>query len=119
MTRRDEGESTFDYEGQTFRLRFDFNAMVDFEELTDKRMLTVLDEMSEGTARAKDTRALFWAMLQKHHRGITQEAAGEMVLVGMAALMAAAESAMPRPDPDAVAMDDQPEKTLAAPSPAA
>ena len=119
MTRRDEGESTFDYEGQTWRLRFDFNAMVDFEELTGKRMQGVLDEMSEGIQTAKDTRALFWAMLQKYHRGIAPESAGEMLLAGMGALMAAAESAMPGQDPDTTAMDDQPEKTLAAPNPAA
>lgn len=108
MTRRGEGEATFQADGKTWRLRFDFNAMADFEAETGKRIFDVLEGMEEGAAKsasASDVRALFWAMLREHHPDVTLRDAGRMVTQGMEALNAAALSALPSPEPESEESD--------------
>lgn len=100
MTRRGEGEATFDFGGKTWTLRLDFNAMADFEEQTGKGFLLTLEAMGTGAASANDIRALFWAMLQDHHPELTIREAGRMVTAGMSALNQAAISAMPSAEPE-------------------
>lgn len=102
MTRRNEGEATFEADGQTWRLRFDFNAMADFEAETGKNALQALEGMETGTASAQDIRALVWAALRDGHPDVTLRQAGRLVVEGLQAFQKAAVSALPSPS-------DQPE----------
>lgn len=117
MMRRDEGEASFEFEGATWRLRFDFNAMCDFQETTGKPIFATLEAMEAGGADPFDIRALFWVMLRDAHPDVTLRQAGRMVTQGMAALQAAALSALPSADP--ANEGDETEKSKAAPSRAA
>ncbi|NEX45185.1 gene transfer agent family protein [Pseudotabrizicola algicola] len=117
MTRRDEGEASFECDGEIWRLRFDFNAMCDFQEATGKPIFATLEAMEAGGADPADIRALFWAMLRDAHPDITLRQAGRMVTQGMGALQKAAMSALPSAQPDEGG--EQPEKPKAAPSRAA
>ena len=98
--RRGEGEATFTADGQEWHLRFDFNAMADFEIATGKNAMAALAAMEGDSISAVDVRALFWAALKSHHPDITIEQAGRMVLSGMQAFQAAAASAMPEAEAD-------------------
>jgi hypothetical protein len=95
MMRRGEGEGSFEFDGKTWTLRLDFNAMADFEAETGRPFLTTLEAMGEGTAPMGDIRLLFWAMLRDHHPDVTIRQAGRMVTSGMDALSAASLSALP------------------------
>jgi hypothetical protein len=95
MTRRGEGEASFDYDGKSWKLRLDFNAMADFEEKTGKDCLATLEEMASGRVPATEVRVLVWAMLQDHHPGVTIREAGRMAKLALAALNATVASAMP------------------------
>lgn len=117
MSRRGDGEATFEAEGRTWRLRFDFNAMADFEAEAGKGAFDVLEAMQTGKAKATEIRLLFWATLREHHPEITIREAGRMIFAGMEAFHAAAASAMPAPEPGGEG--ESAGKTQAAASPAA
>jgi hypothetical protein len=115
MGRRNEGEATFEADGQTWHVRLDFNAMADFEAETGKNAIAVLETMEGGDASALDIRALFWAGLREHHPDVTLHQAGRLVIAGMEALQSVTSTALPSPEDG----DKDPEKTTAATSPAA
>jgi hypothetical protein len=115
MGRRNEGEATFEADGQTWRMRFDFNAMADFEEETGQNALAVLQAMEAGKVSAIHIRALFYAALREHHPDITLRQAGRLVASGMEAFETAISSSMPTPQEGDIAS----EKTKAATRPAA
>jgi hypothetical protein len=102
---RGDGEATFDVDGTTWRLRFDFNALLDFEralkaETADADLREVLGRAETGKLTIAETRLLFWAMLQEHHPEATVRVAGRLVIAGMQAMnramAAAADDAAPR-----------------------
>lgn len=102
--RRDEGERTFEYKGQTWRVRFDFNMMADFEAETGLNCLDAMQELQSDTSSPSSItlRALIWASLQEYHPTVTIRQAGQMVTAGLPAFRQAAESALPEADPDAI-----------------
>ena len=51
--RRGEGEATFTADGQEWHLRFDFNAMADFEIATGKNAMAALAAMNAVTGSAR------------------------------------------------------------------
>jgi hypothetical protein len=114
MTRRGEGEATFEADGKTWTLRFDFNAMVDFEEATGGKIFDMLASMESGTASPAALRALIWAMLRDHHPDITLHEAGKIAKAGLRAMNAAALSGLPNSDPAGENGEDSAEKPLAA-----
>jgi len=115
MTRRGEGEASFEVDGKTWRLRFDWNTLADFEQASGKVATTVIDAMGDGTGTMTDVRAMFWAALQEHHPGVGLREAGRLVAAGMQAFHRAAKSGLPGADDEA----DPAEKTTAATPPAA
>jgi uncharacterized protein YbjT (DUF2867 family) len=95
MMRRGEAEASFEFDGKTWTIRLDFNAMADFEDNTGKDLLATMEAMSKGDAPPADMRAAVWAMLLDHHPDVTIRQAGRMVGVGMEALGRAAVSGLP------------------------
>lgn len=62
--------------GQAYRLRFDMNALADFEDATDLNALEALQEA--GKLRAGVLRKLFWCGLKQCHPEIDERTAGRM-----------------------------------------
>lgn len=114
MTRRGDGEAQFSAGGETYRLKFDFNALADYESIAGAAVWGALDRFAEGEATAEDLRAMLCACLQEHHAGITLRAAGRLMSEGRQALSRAMESALAAPP-----SEDEPGEPQAATSPAA
>ena len=73
----------FTAEGQTYRLRFDWNAACEFEQATGKTVSEVLSDVAAGRVSAVALRGLMWAGLHGDDRGVTLVRAGELIgLVG-------------------------------------
>ena len=71
-----KGEIGLTYEGQSYTMVLDFNALCDFEGETGKNALTELEGMEAGALSASDTRALMWAGLRQRHPDMTLQLAG-------------------------------------------
>ncbi|WP_172332496.1 hypothetical protein [Mangrovicoccus sp. HB161399] len=88
-----------------YRLRFTTNAMVAFEEETGSSILSIaksFDAGDEGAIKFSTVRLLAWASLLHGDRGITQEAAGDVIdACGFPAFMAAIGEAIHAAFPDA------------------
>ncbi|PTX39070.1 tail tube GTA-gp10-like protein [Gemmobacter caeni] len=114
MTRRGDGEAQFSAGGETYRLKFDFNALADYESIAGAAVWGALDRFAEGEASAEDMRAMLWACLQEHHTGITLREAGRLMSEGQEALSQAMDTALAAPSAEEESGEPQ-----AATSPAA
>ena len=75
-----KGLVSFDFEGRTYTLAFDFNSMVEYEDATGENAMNALQAFDRGELSAKQARALFWAMLTEHHPEVDIRQAGKMVM---------------------------------------
>lgn len=83
---------------QKWTLRFDFNAMCDFEEHTGKNSLEFIAQFDEGVQlSARDLRTLFWCALIQEHPTATEKDAGRLMSQNPAALVNGLSAAMPDP----------------------
>lgn len=77
-------------------LRFDFNALCDFEAETGKNALEFLEQMDAAAyPSASDMRCLFWCGLRQAHPDATLQDAGRLMGQNPTALTAALDAAMP------------------------
>lgn len=77
---RFRGEATASVDGKQYTLRFDFNAMVAFEDATGAGAMAIFEGFEKGeNVSAKHLRAIVWAMLQRHHPETTLELAGDLL----------------------------------------
>ncbi|WP_273689019.1 GTA-gp10 family protein [Ketogulonicigenium vulgare] len=77
MGKNAKGEVTAKYEGQSYKLVLNFNALCDFEDATGLNGLTLVDQIEAGNPiDARDMRHLIWAALRQHHPEATVELAG-------------------------------------------
>lgn len=99
MVNKVKGEVTLDYDGVTYSMRLDFNALAEFEDAIggDVNALTVLQ--SPSGLNAKKTRALFWAGLRQCHPDMTLEMAGSILSANMHKLGDAMGAAFPDAEP--------------------
>jgi hypothetical protein len=67
-------------DGRELTLRFDFNALAEAEEAADKGTEDIMREMSKGRPRLNTARAMLYAAVRYHHRDITLEDAGDLLL---------------------------------------
>lgn len=85
MANRFLGEATTTVDGVVYTLRFDFNAMVEFEEQTGVSAMDTFENAETGkkakTIKAGHLRAMVWAMLQRHHPGASPQLAGDILSV--------------------------------------
>lgn len=88
------GETSFDVGGKTYTLQFNSNACAELEDLLARGIVSIVQEIMSWSTEPerislKLFRALLWAGLRKHHRGMTVEMAGDLLdeAGGMLALM--------------------------------
>lgn len=99
MSRRGEGEATFEFEGKTYTLVVDFNALIDFEEASGcGNAMERLQTMADRPLDLKETRALIWCLLRARHPEVTERDAGALAHVAVAELGNAIASFAPEPD---------------------
>jgi hypothetical protein len=98
MANRFFGETSVAIAGKTYVLRLDINAMCDFEDVTGKEAMTVLEQLEKGKANTKDLRAMFWCCLKGHQPDVTIEEAGALQSQNLDALTAVLQAAMPTDD---------------------
>ncbi|MBD9525207.1 hypothetical protein IB235_00105 [Paracoccus sp. PAR01] len=83
MANRFLGEVSASAEGQTFTLRMDFNAMIEFEDATGKPAIDAFQEAeqaaAEGRVDFKLLRNIVFAALKRHHPDATIETAGTIL----------------------------------------
>jgi hypothetical protein len=96
-----KGEIVLPIDGQDWRLVLDINALADFEQVTGKQAFGLFDDLDKGTVGIIDLRALFWAALQKHHRGTDLLRAGELLGAAPEAMAALLDKALPDAKADA------------------
>ena len=92
-------------DGAGYTLQLDFNAMCDLEAVTGRNGFDLLDEFEGGKSGMTVLRAVFWAMLQTHHRGLSLEDAGNLLSADPAACRAAIDAAMGKAKPPAPEAD--------------
>ena len=64
--------------GKQRKLRYDFNAMSDFEQVTGQSLFNAMQNMGIGTIRA-----LYWAGLKHQDKGLTLDRTGKMISKAM------------------------------------
>lgn len=99
MANEFKGEVGLSYDGRTYILRLDFNALCDFEGETGKNALTALEGLERGEVTASDLRALMWAGLRQEAPEIDLVTAGRILGENQDALVRAAVAASPEPEP--------------------
>ena len=78
-----------------WRLRLDFNTMIEFEDMTGKDAMSSFEAMERGEATLRDMRAMVHACMLQHHPDATARDAGELLSHDADALAALAKAAMP------------------------
>lgn len=87
-------------DGKTYKLRLDFNAMCEFEDLTGKDPMVVFSEFEHGNASVKMLRAMMWSFLRRHHPDSTLEFAGDLLSQDVSILEKVLAASVPLPDVD-------------------
>lgn len=82
MANREKGEASLQIGDETYTLCLDLNAMAIIEEYfstptKDVQFYEAFAKLEKGGIRY--TRAFIWAGLQKHHKGLSIEATGELI----------------------------------------
>lgn len=95
MANRFLGEITTEVDGQTYKLRLDFNAMAEFEDATGKEAFAVFAAFENGKASVKDMRAILWAGLREHHPDVDMKGAGAILSHDVDILRQLLEACMP------------------------
>lgn len=73
------GDVAVEIDGVLLNLRFDFNALCEFEGVVGETAPLRLERLERGDGSFRDLRAMIWAMLQRHQAGVTLSAVGEMI----------------------------------------
>ena len=76
MAKKIKGEVALKYEGKSYTLLLDFNALAEFEDAA--AVPNALETLNQGMG-AKLTRILFWCGLKGNHPDITLEEAGRIL----------------------------------------
>ena len=97
------GDVGLTVDGADWTLRFDFNALCAFEEKVGVAAPARIAAMEVGQGTALDLRGLIWALLQRHHSGISPLGVGELIDAAphewAAAMRDALAAAAPKYDP--------------------
>jgi hypothetical protein len=72
-------EASFQVGKKTYRLRFDWNAAVEFESASGKKLGDSMLELLKLTICATSLRAMLWAGLRQKHPKVTLSRAGELI----------------------------------------
>lgn len=78
------GEVGFNADGKPYLLKFSTNAFCQLESITGASAVEVAGSM-QGSLRFTTVRALFYVALQRHHKGLSVDDAGDLMdAVGIA-----------------------------------
>jgi hypothetical protein len=89
------GEVEIESGGNKYKLRMDFNAMCEFEDVTGVNAMDAFADFEKGKISVKNMRAMMYAFLKRHQPDITLDQAGEILSENMGALEAVVSAAMP------------------------
>jgi hypothetical protein len=95
MANRFFGEVDVEAAGVTYKLRMDFNAMCEFEDITGVNAMDAFAAFEKGNISVKNMRAMMYAFLKRHQPNVTLDEAGEILSENMGALEAVVASSMP------------------------
>lgn len=98
MGNRFKGEASTQFEGKTYTLRVDFNAMCAFEDMTGKNALAVFADFERGSVGVSEMRAMAWSFLRKHHPETDLDFAGDILSESSEILADVMGAAMPDAD---------------------
>lgn len=73
------GEATFEIDGVQYRLRFTWNAAVEYEEIAGRPLSDALLDVAREKLSAKSLRAMVWAGLQEHHPQVSLAETGKLI----------------------------------------
>jgi hypothetical protein len=82
MTNLVIGDVSFAAASGFFTLRFDFNALCAFESVAgaaDGPAALRIAQLENGVGSATDLRSLIWALLQRHHAGLSLQGVGDLI----------------------------------------
>lgn len=96
MVNKTKGEVALSYDGATYTLLLDFNALAEFEDAIGEKAMPILQNPS-GMG-IKHMRALFWAGLKQRHPDITLEDAGRILTANSDKLGEALAASFPDAD---------------------
>ena len=100
MANRFKGEVSATVAGKVYTLVMNWNAMAEFETMTGKNAMLVIQTASlKSPMSFTDTRAIVWASMRKHHPEATLEDAGDLLSEDMGLVGALIESSAPPDEP--------------------
>jgi hypothetical protein len=73
------GEASFEVDGKTYRLRYDWNAAAEFEDAAGRPLSDALLDVAREKLSAKSLRAMLWAGLQQEHPEATLKDVGRLI----------------------------------------
>jgi hypothetical protein len=84
MSNAHKGEVSLPVGGETYTLRYSYDSLCALEGITDRGFFELAAEMAglaqePGKFRLGTLRAVLWAALREHHKGITLQQAGELI----------------------------------------
>lgn len=90
------GEVAVEFEGCTYTLRMDMNALCHFEDLTGTSAMEAIQHIEQGNlSNIKMLRALVFASLMENHPDATEQLAGRILSSDLELLMRVIEAATP------------------------
>ncbi|MDG3040437.1 hypothetical protein [Roseicyclus marinus] len=101
MANRFLGEIAVDHDGASYTLRFDFNAMCDYEADTGRNAMSAIAAFEAGSIGFSDMRALIHASLVQENPDADKRLAGAILSADMDVLARLIRAAFPDPDPKA------------------
>ncbi len=73
--------STFTVDGTNYHLYYNFNDLVDAEDVTNCNLLTAMESIGSGTLTARQLRGLVYAMIVKY-RGFPEKPEEQLLALG-------------------------------------
>ncbi|WP_353472325.1 hypothetical protein PVT71_13615 [Salipiger sp. H15] len=95
MSNRFLGEVDVTVDGKAYKLRFDFNAMCEFEDHSGKDAMQAFEAVEAGKIGIRDLRLLTLACMLRHHPEATLQEAGDLISHDLSAVMKVMRAAAP------------------------
>lgn len=73
------GETSFEVDGKTFQVKFDWNAAAEYEDAAGEPISGLLGDLANDRTSAKSMRAMLWAGLRAHHAELTIQDVGRLI----------------------------------------
>lgn len=98
MANRFLGEVDVTVDSKNWKLRFDFNAMCEFEDRTGKDAMKLFEDVEEGRIGIRDLRVIALVCMLHHQPDATLKEAGILLSCEMDAVLRVMRAAAPQVD---------------------